>query len=163
MFGRGSTGGIVNTVSKTPFLGSLYSADAFVGNSAYYRGLADVNMQIGDTTAFRVNLMGNTNHMVDRDLVKSDRLGASGAIGVGLGTGTRLILNYVHQEDRRIPDYGLPVAQPPGQLIMHPVSDYGVPRSNMMGYFTDKDETHADVITERLSHQECGAGRAAGR
>lgn len=153
MFGRGNTGGVINTVSKTPFLGNLYSADAFIGNGAYYRGLADVNMQIDDATAFRVNLMGNANHVVDRDLVKSDRWGAAAAIGFGLGTNTRLILNYLHQDDDRFPDYGLPVAQPPGQLVMHPVSDYGVPRSNMMGYFTDRDETHADVFTERLSHQ----------
>ncbi|HXJ02666.1 MAG TPA: TonB-dependent receptor plug domain-containing protein, partial [Micropepsaceae bacterium] len=75
MFGRGSTGGVINTVSKTPFLGEMYSADVYAGNGAYYRGLVDVNRQVGDTTAIRINLMGNANHVVDRDLVKSDRWG----------------------------------------------------------------------------------------
>ena len=153
MFGRGSTGGVINTVSKTPFLGELYSADAYVGNGAYYRGLADVNKQIDDTTAIRINLMGNANHVVDRDLVKSARWGVAGAIAFGLGTDTRLILNYLHQDDNRIPDYGIPVAQPPGVLVMHPASENGVPRSNFLQFNTDRDETHADVFTERLSHR----------
>jgi catecholate siderophore receptor len=153
MFGRGNTGGVINTVSKTPFLGDFYSADLYAGNGAYYRALADVNTQIDETTAIRVNLMGNANHVVDRDLVKSGRWGASGAIGFGLGTDTRLILNYLHQDDNRIPDYGIPVAQKSGELVMHPASDNGVPRSKFLQFDTDKDETHADVFTERLSHR----------
>jgi catecholate siderophore receptor len=153
MFGRGSTGGVINTISKTPFLGEFFSADAYVGNGPYYRGLVDVNTQIGETTAVRINLMGNANHVVGRDLVKSDRWGFDGAIAFGLGTGTKLTLNYLHQDDNRIPDYGIPVAQAPGSLIAQPVSQYRVPRSSMLGYFTDTDETHADVFTERLSHK----------
>ena len=82
MFGRGTTGGVINTVSKTPFLGRLYSVDGFIGNGDYYRGLADVNMQIGETTAFRVNLMGTSTGVVDRDLINSDRWGAAGAIAL---------------------------------------------------------------------------------
>jgi catecholate siderophore receptor len=153
LFGRGSTGGVINTVSKTPFLGEMYSADAYAGNGAYYRGLVDINKQIDDTTAFRINLMGNANHVVDRDLAKSDRWGVAGAIAFGIGTGTKLILNYLHQDDNRIPDYGIPVAQPPSSLVMRPASNYGVPRSTFLGYDTDRDETHADVFTERLSHR----------
>jgi catecholate siderophore receptor len=66
MFGRGSTGGVINTVSKPPFLGSLYSVDGYIGNGDYYRGLADANVQINETTAFRVNLMGMYTGVVDR-------------------------------------------------------------------------------------------------
>jgi len=153
MFGRGSTGGVINTVSKTPFLGELYSADAYIGNGAYYRALADVNRQIDDTTAIRMNLMATSNHVVDRDLVYSHRWGFDGAVAFGLGTGTKLILNYLHQDDDRIPDYGIPVAQQPGVLVMTPASEHGVPRNNFLQFNTDRDETHADVFTERLSHR----------
>ncbi|HEY4263696.1 MAG TPA: TonB-dependent receptor [Micropepsaceae bacterium] len=153
MFGRGSTGGVINTVSKTPFLGDLYSGDAYAGNGAYYRALADVNKQIDSTTAVRLNLMATSNHVVDRDQVYSHRWGADASVAFGLGTDTKLILNYLHQDDNRIPDYGIPVAQTPGVLVMTPASDNGVPRNSFLGYDTDRDETHADVFTERLSHK----------
>lgn len=152
MFGRGSTGGVINTVSKTPFLGELYSADAYAGNGAYYRALADINKQLDSTTAVRLNLMATSNHVVDRDHIYSHRWGADASIAFGLGTDTRLIFNYLHQDDNRIPDYGIPVAQAPGELVMHPASSSGVPRNSFLGFNTDKDETHADVFTERLTH-----------
>jgi catecholate siderophore receptor len=153
MFGRGTTGGVINTVSKTPFLGNLSSVDFYAGNGDYYRALADINYALDDTTAVRLNLMGNANHVVDRDLIKSERWGAAGAIAFGLGTGTRFILNYLHQDDDRVPDYGITIVQPPRSIIARPASEYGVPRSNMLGYSTDRDRTHADVATERLSHR----------
>jgi catecholate siderophore receptor len=153
MFGRGSTGGVINTVSKTPFLGDMVSVDGYIGNGEYYRTLADVNKQIDDTTAFRVNLMGNWTHVVDRDTVRSYRWGGSAAVAFGLGTDTRVILNYLHQHDDRIPDYGIPVALKPGDLVMHPASEHGVPRENFLQFNTDRDRTTADVFTERLTHR----------
>ena len=153
MFGRGDTGGVINTVSKTPRLEDFYSADAYIGNGAYYRGLLDVNKQIDDTTAIRINLMGNANHVVDRNFVKSDRWGGQATVAFGLGTDRRFILNYLHQDDDRIPDYGIVVAQAPGSIYATPASDYGVPRNTFLGYVTDKDETHADVITERYTQR----------
>jgi catecholate siderophore receptor len=153
MFGRGTTGGVINTVSKTPFLGDLYSADLFIGNGSYYRGLVDINKQLGDSSAVRFSLMGNSTGIVDRDLIKSDRWGVSAAIALGLGTDTRFVLNYLHQDDNRIPDYGITIVQPLGQLVALPASEFGVPRQNMLGFNTDRDKTHADVVTERLSHR----------
>ena len=49
-----------------------------------------------------------------------------------------------HQRD---PDYGLVVAQRPGQLIAEPVSEYGVPRNTFTGFNTDKDRNDADIVT----------------
>lgn len=57
LFGRGNTGGVINIVSKTPFLQDRMSADAYAGNGSYFRGYADLNKVIGDTTAIRLNVM----------------------------------------------------------------------------------------------------------
>ena len=41
MFGRGSTGGIINQVSKTPSLVPSYGGSATVGTGDFYRGTFD--------------------------------------------------------------------------------------------------------------------------
>jgi catecholate siderophore receptor len=155
MFGRGTTGGVINTVSKTPRLKDETSLDAYVGNGDYYRGLADINHQINDTTAVRLNLMANSTGVVDRDRIKSERWGAAASVGFGLGTDTSLIVSYLHQHDRRVPDYGIIIVQPPGQITALPATEYnvGVERSSYLGFNGDTDETDADILTVRLNHR----------
>lgn len=155
MFGRGTTGGVINTVSKRPQLKDEISLDLYGGNGDYYRGLADINRKLGETTAVRLNLMATSAGVVDRDLIKSERWGAAASVGFGLGTDTSLVLSYLHQHDRRRPDYGIIIVQPPGQIIARPASEYGVgvERSTYLGFRNDVDRTDADIVTVRLSHK----------
>ncbi|MBQ1543518.1 MAG: TonB-dependent receptor [Caulobacteraceae bacterium] len=155
MFGRGATGGAINTISKSPHLKDETSLDGYVGNGDYYRALADINRQINATTAVRLNLMASSTGVVDRDEVKSDRWGAALSVGFGLGTDTTLVASYLHQHDDRTPDYGVTIVQPPGQIIARPVTEYGVgvSRSNFLGYSADRDRTDADILTVRLTHK----------
>ncbi len=44
--GRGSTGGSINTVSKTPTTQAFYSGTAGIGTDQYYRGTLDINQPI---------------------------------------------------------------------------------------------------------------------
>src|SRR3954467_5444926 len=69
MFGRGTTGGAINTLSKRPRLEDFVSVDAYAGNGDYYRALGDVNRRLGDSTAVRLTLMGNDTGVVERDLI----------------------------------------------------------------------------------------------
>src|SRR6185312_6728937 len=130
LFGRGNTGGVINIVSKTPFLEDHYSAEVYGGNGSYFRGLADFNKVIDDTTAVRLSVMGNATGVVDRDVVKSRRWGIAPSIGFGLGTDTQLTVDYLHQHYDNIPDYGLPVSVDPVTRVAVPVSENGIPRSN---------------------------------
>lgn len=151
MFGRGSVGGVINSISKAAEL-NYDEVEVFgsAGSGDLYRATADINHQLGAHTAVRLNLMVNSNNVVDRDLVGSDRWGAALAVGFGIDTDTSLELNYLHQHDNRIPDYGITIVQKPGQLIALPASEYGVPRSNFLGFDTDEDRTTADVLTARF-------------
>ncbi|MCI3133274.1 TonB-dependent receptor [Phenylobacterium aquaticum] len=155
MFGRGTTGGAINTVSKTPKLDDVTILDAYVGNGDYYRALADINHQLGEHSAVRLNLMGSSTGVVDRDLVKSDRWGAAISVGLGLGTDTSAVLSYLHQHDNRRPDYGIIIVQKPGDIVALPATEYGVgvERSSYLGFKNDVDRTDADVVTLRLSHK----------
>ncbi len=150
LFGRGSVGGAINTLSKTPQTQTFGELDGFAGNGDYYRALGDFNQQLGAHTAVRLNVMATSQGVVDRDHIFSKRTGLAGAIGFGLGTNTSFTVNVFHQDDRRRPDYGVTILQRPGSLVALPATEYGLSRSSFLGYETDADHTRADVITTRF-------------
>jgi len=155
MFGRGTTGGAINTLSKQPKREDFGSVDLYGGNGDYGRALADVNRRLGETSALRLNLMATSAGVVDRDLVYSRRWGAALSVGYGLGTDTSVVATYLHQHDHRRPDYGIVVVQRPGDLIALPASEYGVgvARSSFLGFRNDVDRSDADMLTVRFSHK----------
>ncbi len=148
MFGRGTTGGAINTVSKQPVAGKTFLAvDGTAGSGDFYRATVDLNHALDDTTAVRINLMGTRSGVTDRDAVKSDRYGVAAAIGFGLGTNKTLVINYLHQQDWRVPDYGLVIGSPTGVVHAEPVSEYGVPRNTFEQFSNDRDRTRADILS----------------
>lgn len=106
--GRGSTGGSINTVSKMANLTDSVTTTASAGTSSLYRGTMDVNQTLSEHTAFRLNGMYHTANTPGRDDVSVERYGIGASLGTGLGTDTRLMLNYQRLEESNIPDYGLP-------------------------------------------------------
>ncbi|MBS0359947.1 MAG: TonB-dependent receptor [Proteobacteria bacterium] len=155
LFGRGSTGGAINIISKQPKLDDFTSLDGYVGDGRYYRALADINHRFGDTSAVRLSLMANSTGVVDRDMIYSDRWGAALSGGWGLGTDTSVTATYLHQHDHQRPDYGVTIVQPPGQVVALPATEYdvGVSRSNFLGYRNDIDRSDTDMLTVRLAHR----------
>jgi catecholate siderophore receptor len=144
-FGRGSTGGVINQVSKLPRLDSLYSGTLSLGNGFLFRATGDVNQRISDTSAFRVNFMAHREEVVDRDEVELKRLGIAPSVTFGLGTSTQLTMSYFLQAEDNIPDYGLPFlfGKPPD-----------VPRETFYGLAReDVEETLVNVGTLRLDHR----------
>lgn len=153
LFGRGTTGGAINTISKSPKLEDFTDVDLYAGNGDYYRALADINHRLGATSALRIALMANNSGVVDRDLIYSKRWGAAATLGFGLGTDTSLTASYVHQHNHQRPDYGMVIVQPPGSIVARPASDYGVARSNFLGFRNDIDRSDTDMLTVRFSHK----------
>ena len=134
LFGRGSTGGVVNQVSKTPQLQDFVRGTIVGGTNSELRGTADFNYQFADSAAFRVNAMGLKSEVADRDFVDNRRWGVAPSLAFGIGGPTTLILNYFHQQQNDIPDYGIPFA------FGSPVP---VPRNTYYGLPAD-DRTRAD-------------------
>ncbi|MGH6963961.1 MAG: TonB-dependent receptor, partial [Phenylobacterium sp.] len=155
MFGRGTTGGAINTISMRPRLEDFTSVDGYVGNGDYYRALADINKKLGDTTAVRVTGMFNDTGVVDRDLIYSKRWGAAVTLATGIGTDTTASVSYLHQHWKGRPDYGIIIVQRPGDIVAKPASEYGVgvERSTFTGYRNDVDNGDADILTVRLAHK----------
>ena len=154
LFGRGTTGGGINTQSKVPMLDRFIAGTGSIGSGDFRRFVGDVNLPIGDTTAFRVNFMAHGQEVVSRDLVKADRWGIAPTIGFGLGTNTTFTLALLHQQEDRIPDYGVPTLTPPGETYAQPVTELtDVDRATFYGFSRDYDDTTADVVTARLNHR----------
>ncbi len=146
LFGQGSTGGVINQVSKSPTLEPLLEGTAAIGTDDLQRATLDFDTpipQLGMGTAFRLNLMGDHYGVADRDVVHGDRWGAAPSLALGLGTPTRLEVSYFHQTARDVPDLGIPWLQ--GRPA--PVS-----RSNFYGFPSDYLDTDVNMVTARLEH-----------
>ncbi|RFD18864.1 TonB-dependent receptor [Komagataeibacter melaceti] len=151
VFGNGTTGGAINIVTKTPHLGNSYQASFSGGSGSYYRGTLDVNQQLTNSIAFRLTGMGNENDVVGRDRIYSHRWGIAPSLAFGLGKKVSFVLEYFHQNDNRIPDYGVPVVYSSSTAIGRPVTEYGVKRTNWYGTTYDRDNSSDDMITGRLT------------
>jgi catecholate siderophore receptor len=82
LFGRGSTGGVVNQVSKVPYLMNQSTAAVTVGMYDYVRVTADVNNIVGKDAALRINAMATarSDRVVQAAFLESGRLAATGTV-----------------------------------------------------------------------------------
>jgi catecholate siderophore receptor len=106
MFGRGSTGGVIKQVSKTPNLTPSYVVSGTGGSGPFYRGSVDLNQPLGGSAAFRLNAFGMDSEVEGREEVHVRRWGAAPTFTIGLGTPTRLTASYYYLQDDNQPDYG---------------------------------------------------------
>jgi catecholate siderophore receptor len=147
-FGRGSTGGIINQVSKTPRLDPSYNGIFTAGGDLFLRGTIDVNQpipQVLPNAALRINLMAHRDDVVERDKIENKRLGFAPSIAFGLGTPTQLTLSYLLQHEDNIPDYGFPYLNG---------SPLRTDRSTFFGLTKeDHEETMVNIGTLRLDHR----------
>jgi len=144
LFGRGSTGGAINQVTKTPRRERATDVAINVGSDSTYRATADLARALGDSAAFRLNLLGHESEVAQRDGARSRRFGIAPSVTFGLDSPTELTLSYVHQSADNRPDYGLP------WLEGRPAP---VARDNYYGFESDYSKTDADVVTGRVRHE----------
>ena len=130
-------------VTKAPTLERFNSAEISLGNGPFYRGIADINLPVGPTSAIRLNVMGQDFDTVGRDLVEQKRWGVAPSIGIGLGTDTQFTLSYMHQEEDNRPDYGLPyVFGKPAPVSL----------DTFYGLSDDYEDVTVDLLTAKLDH-----------
>jgi catecholate siderophore receptor len=107
LFGRGSTGGVVNQVSKKPFAYDLNEAALTLGSENYRRAVADLNKVVGQDAAIRLNVM-KTKTGSFRDGVETDRWGIAPSFSWGIGTKNEFNLSYYRLKGDGVPDMGVP-------------------------------------------------------
>jgi len=145
LFGRGTTGGAINQVTKSPELFPVNDFALTGGTNAEIRATADVNYVLGETSAVRVNLMGQRNNFDGQPYARDQRWGIAPTLAYGLGTDTVWSLKYLHQQQDDLPYTGVPF------LFDQPAP---VPKDAYFGLPTDdREKTDVEVVTGRVAHR----------
>ncbi|MDS0858878.1 TonB-dependent receptor [Burkholderia pseudomultivorans] len=106
--GRGSVGGSVDIVTKTPQNDNFINSSIGFGTDGYKRATIDANRKIDDTTAVRLNVMGHDANQAGRNDVYNKRWGVAPSIVFGLNTPTTVTLSYYHMNSYDMPDFSVP-------------------------------------------------------
>jgi len=146
VFGRGSTGGVINQSTKKPTDQEIRSLHVNLGNASTARATVDFNqpLALGNGGGFRLNLLAHQSDVPGRDTVETERYGIAPSLSVGLGNATNLTLSYMHLTSDSLPDYGMP------WIDTQPAD---VRRDNFYGFDNDNLETDADVASAIVTHQ----------
>jgi catecholate siderophore receptor len=168
-FGRGSTGGAINIVSKLPVSAVPYLEGTITGTSAGgYRAEVDASGK-KDNVWGRISALYQDVPTPDRHNVYTKRWGVAPSLKIDLNEDTRVSLNYIYQGEESIPDYGHPYLPGPsynkgtGALTSggyygngRPTPPIPVPRSNWFGVvagpLADIVKTEAHTITGKFEH-----------
>ena len=85
LFGRGSTGGVVNQVSKQPVLANINEVSLTAGSGGYFRTTGDFNIQTSETSALRLNVMTTSADIGGNEI---DKYGFAPSFRFKLGSAT---------------------------------------------------------------------------
>lgn len=141
LFGRGSTGGVVNQVSKQPFLMTQHEVEASLGLGSDVRLTGDFNVKTGDAAALRMNIM---THEVDDHGVIVSKKGFAPTYRWGIGTRDEFSVGFYHLEYDNNPIYNHPWFAVDGKIIPKLDADsfYGL----------DSDYNRGNATYGTLSH-----------
>ncbi|HAT2713536.1 TPA: TonB-dependent siderophore receptor [Aeromonas hydrophila] len=107
LYGRGSTGGIVNRVSKKPQKGLESSVSAQVGSFDSRRLAADLSGEAGEQVQVRLNLAQEDKDSF-RNGVTSKRTLLAPSVNWEINDKLNWLLQYERNEHDRTPDRGIP-------------------------------------------------------
>jgi len=142
-FGRGSAGGVVNQVSKTPQLSGFVAGSLMYGTDHTRQETVDIDEPIPGipNAAFRLNAMDHFSDVTDRDGAAYSRWGIAPSVAFGINTPFRITVSYFHQTEDDRPDYGIP------WLFDRPAP---VPQNNFYGFNDDYLKTDVNIGTIKI-------------
>ena len=157
LFGRGSTGGAVNMVTKTPRLVDEHQVDVTLGSHKYRRAVGDFNIKTGDNAALRINAMSNT---ADNNGAGSsiEKKGVAATYRHGIGEKNEISASVYHLDNNNGMNYGLPWVRPtPAQSTTNPGGSPAsattiLPLDPTAYYGMDSDRNHGSASHLTLSH-----------
>ena len=111
LFGRGSTGGAVNQVSKQPRTMDESEISTTLSNHNYRRVTGDFNLQTGENAALRINAMATK---ADNNGAGSsiDKKGIAASYRFGIGTADEFSVGVYDLENNNGLNYGIPWIKP---------------------------------------------------
>lgn len=154
-FGRGSTGGVVNIVSKLPQDRDFYTVEATGTSANGKRVVTDFNKSFGDVAA-RLAMVGYDTDVAGRDAAHIKRYGFAPSVAWQVTDQTKNTISYVYQNDDNIADRGIPMLPGSyfGTTYRQPAP---VPRNTYYGVLTpgqdDVEQTQAHNLINKFEHE----------
>lgn len=153
LFGRGSTGGAVNQVSKQPRAMDESEISTTIGSHNYRRITGDFNIQTGENAALRINAMTTEadNNGAGSSLSKK---GIAATYRFGIGTADEFSIGLYDLRNDNGMNYGMPWIKP---TATSPVSATTVNNqldpSNYYGMASDANAGSAKHINASHTHR----------
>lgn len=154
-FGRGSTGGAINIVSKLPQNRDFYILEGTGSSAPGGRATIDVNKTFGDV-AVRLSALGYDTDIAGRDAANIRRYGFAPSISYQINDRTKNTFSYIYQNDDNIADRGIPMLPGSyfGTTYRQPAP---VPRNTYFGVLTpgqnDVEQTEAHNLMNKFEHE----------
>jgi catecholate siderophore receptor len=107
LFGRGSTGGAVNMVTKAPRLMTENQIEVTLGSYEYKRVVGEFNVGLNDNSAFNLGLMATEadNNGAGSSLSK---WGIGAGFRTGIGERNEFSIGFYHLDNNNGMNYGMP-------------------------------------------------------
>jgi catecholate siderophore receptor len=144
LFGRGSTGGVINQVMKKPGLKQATELSVQATTNGLVRTTADVNVPFEQTNAARVSMMFQTGKASTIDMTNVLDFGIAPSVKFGIGTPTEITLSAIllHRKDQV--NYGVP------PLNGFPLN---LPRNTAYGFSDDYTEQDVIALNSTIDHK----------
>lgn len=157
--GRGSTGGTINLVSKSPQFSPLYDFSLQLGSDKTKRFTGDINFPLeksglNERTAFRLNFLAHDSNFAGREVIKNNRWGIAPTLTLGLTNKSLLTFSYFYLGQDNISDYGIPwVPATNNVLVDFRDKPAPVPRDTFYGFVDrDKEKLKSHLGTIAFNH-----------
>ena len=153
LFGRGSTGGAVNQVSKQPRAMDEHEVSTTVGNFGFRRITGDFNIKTGDDAALRINAMATKadNNGAGSSL---DKKGVAATYRFGIGTADEFSVGLYHLDNNNGMNYGLPWIKPTANASAATTGiNNNLDPSAYYGLSSDRNAGEATHLTASHTHR----------
>lgn len=144
LFGKGSTGGVVNQVNKMPLLMDQHEISYTLGTGQENRLTGDFNFLTGENAAFRLNALV---HDEKNYGAKQRKLGIAPTYSWGIGTRDEFSVGLYSLDIEGRPLYNHPWFLNDGKLVP------SLPARNYYGLASDKLDTSAQYVTLAHTHR----------
>jgi len=148
LYGRGSSGGLINRVTKKPVFERPFGEVSLgLGSHDFKRLTTDLNTPIGENMAFRLNVAREKSGSY-RNQQFIDRYNIAPSLAIKFSPQTDLLLQYTNAYDQRLTDFGIPALN--GRPVNVPIGTY---YGSAFGKRDDTTTTRVQSFTSTLNHR----------
>lgn len=152
MFGRGSSGGAVNQVTKQALLANQNQVDVTVASRGGLRAVGDFNSRTGETTAWRIGTMVNR---ADNDGAGNmiNKAGIAGSLRTGIGEDDEFGLTLYALQNNNGMNYGMPWVRPTPTSPASDATLIPVDPASYFGMASDRNMGSASYVMASHTHR----------